>query len=138
MTDGYTANLPVEEASDPGFFARVLPSLSGVVELVELVVPDRPTGETLIGAAIADLSRGGSFRERWGEIFDFRDAGAEWGLVALDQQVSADPLLGAVESAIASTPLTFRSEERRVGKECVGTCRYRWSQENYKKKKQEK
>src|SRR3546814_7089487 len=65
MADGYTANLPVEEASDPGFFARVLPSLSGVVELVELVVPDRPTGETLIGAAIADLSRGGSFRERW-------------------------------------------------------------------------
>src|SRR3546814_16727622 len=22
---------------------------------------------------------------------------------------------------------TFRSEERRVGKECVSTCRYRWS-----------
>src|SRR3546814_8607354 len=40
MADGYTANLPVEEASDPGFFARVLPSLSGVVELVELVVPE--------------------------------------------------------------------------------------------------
>src|SRR3546814_14876909 len=24
--------------------------------------------------------------------------------------------------------LLFRSEERRVGKECVSTCRYRWSQ----------
>src|SRR3546814_1279819 len=24
-------------------------------------------------------------------------------------------------------PLIFRSEERRVGKECVSTCRYRWS-----------
>src|SRR3546814_14122020 len=23
-----------------------------------------------------------------------------------------------------------RSEERRVGKECVGTCRYRWSQDH--------
>src|SRR3546814_19250961 len=23
--------------------------------------------------------------------------------------------------------LTFRSEERRVGKECVSTCRFRWS-----------
>src|SRR3546814_20234758 len=115
MADGYTANLPVEEASDPGFFARVLPSLSGVVELVEHVVPDRPTGETLIGADIADLSRGGSFRERWGEIFDFRDAGAGGGLGARDQQVPADPPLGAVESAIARTPLTFVSDVRSEG-----------------------
>src|SRR3546814_4120017 len=27
----------------------------------------------------------------------------------------------------AVTPWTFRSEERRVGKECVSTCRSRWS-----------
>src|SRR3546814_15107266 len=27
-----------------------------------------------------------------------------------------------------------RSEERRVGKECVSTCRSRWSQSHYKKK----
>src|SRR3546814_20816682 len=29
---------------------------------------------------------------------------------------------------------TERSEERRVGKECVSTCRYRWSPYHYKKK----
>src|SRR3546814_19392287 len=29
----------------------------------------------------------------------------------------------------------MRSEERRVGNECVGTCRYRWSPYNTKKKK---
>src|SRR3546814_14370204 len=28
-----------------------------------------------------------------------------------------------------------RSEERRVGKECVSTCRYRWSTKQLKKKK---
>src|SRR3546814_20824813 len=28
----------------------------------------------------------------------------------------------------------LRSEERRVGKECVGTCRSRWSPYHYKKK----
>src|SRR3546814_18942996 len=28
-----------------------------------------------------------------------------------------------------------RSEERRVGKECVSTCRSRWSRYHYKKKK---
>src|SRR3546814_13895920 len=31
--------------------------------------------------------------------------------------------------------LSVRSEERRVGKECVSTCRARWSPSNYKKKK---
>src|SRR3546814_11146290 len=30
-----------------------------------------------------------------------------------------------------------RSEERRVGKECVSTCRSRWSPYHYKKKKQQ-
>src|SRR3546814_16680521 len=29
--------------------------------------------------------------------------------------------------------LRLRSEERRVGKECVSTCRSRWSQYHYKK-----
>src|SRR3546814_12706661 len=37
------------------------------------------------------------------------------------------------------TPLVVeshgRSEERRVGKECVSTCRSRWSPYHYKKKK---
>src|SRR3546814_14850601 len=31
--------------------------------------------------------------------------------------------------------LVARSEARRVGKECVNTCRYRWSLENKKKNK---
>src|SRR3546814_19041951 len=30
--------------------------------------------------------------------------------------------------------LATRSEERRVGKECVSTCRYRWAPIPYKKK----
>src|SRR3546814_18000553 len=31
--------------------------------------------------------------------------------------------------------ILHRSEERRVGKECVSTCRSRWSPYHYKKKK---
>src|SRR3546814_20474392 len=31
-------------------------------------------------------------------------------------------------------PADDRSEERRVGKECVSTCRSRWSPSHYKKK----
>src|SRR3546814_17606917 len=34
--------------------------------------------------------------------------------------------------------LMIRSEERRVGKECVSTCRYRWSPYHYKKQNLDK
>src|SRR3546814_9097203 len=33
----------------------------------------------------------------------------------------------AVRQGLGMTTLPCRSEERRVGKECVSTCRYRWS-----------
>src|SRR3546814_13964684 len=34
-------------------------------------------------------------------------------------------------------PPAHRSEERRVGKECVSTCRSRWSPYHYKKNKEQ-
>src|SRR3546814_16744457 len=40
-----------------------------------------------------------------------------------------------VEKAVERMITRNRSEERRVGKECVGTCRSRWSTYHYKKKK---
>src|SRR3546814_13635158 len=40
------------------------------------------------------------------------------------------------EDGQAENPAKIRSEERRVGKECVSTGRSRWSQIHYKKKKQ--
>src|SRR3546814_2001807 len=40
-----------------------------------------------------------------------------------NSSVAKVPSIGAGEKLIA-----VRSEERRVGKECVSTCRYRWSQ----------
>src|SRR3546814_20134692 len=48
-------------------------------------------------------------------------------------------VLTDVEDAIACKALGVdgayvRSEERRVGKECVSTCRSRWSAYHYKKK----
>src|SRR3546814_2150658 len=38
--------------------------------------------------------------------------------------VSASPVIAVTETG---TDCKFRSEERRVGKECVSTCRSRWS-----------
>src|SRR3546814_18595857 len=40
-------------------------------------------------------------------------------------------LVHQTATGIAVTPATAgRSEERRVGKECVSTCRYRWYQDH--------
>src|SRR3546814_12047297 len=39
-------------------------------------------------------------------------------------------------STVISKPRFDRSEERRVGKECVSPCRSRWSTYHYKKKQQ--
>jgi hypothetical protein len=110
LADGYTQNLSPGEGRTPGFFRLVLPSLEDDAELDDLLEPDRPTGETLIGAAIADLGEHGTFPDRWSAVFGFRDEGAEWGLVALDQEVSSTPLLGTVEQAIGASPLGFVSE----------------------------
>src|SRR3546814_17980396 len=52
-------------------------------------------------------------------------------------QIYAVVLAGQVpaEAHSAGSPVRDRSEERRVGKECVSTCRSRWSP--YHSKKQE-
>src|SRR3546814_17679929 len=52
----------------------------------------------------------------------------EWVRFKLDQRT--DHIL--VDEA---QDTNMRSEARSVGKECGGTCRYRWSPYNYKKKK---
>src|SRR3546814_13377679 len=46
------------------------------------------------------------------------------------QQLLADEEVAAVDRA----PVGRRSEERRVGKECVSTCSSRWSRYHYTKK----
>src|SRR5216110_3857311 len=49
--------------------------------------------------------------------------------------LSRDPFVEFSLRADREAPLTFRSEERRVGKECVSLCRYRWSPYYLKKKR---
>src|SRR3546814_5692503 len=54
------------------------------------------------------------------------DAVARYGLDP-DAQQTAILTGGSVAKAVGSFSYTVRSEERRVGKECVSTCRSRWS-----------
>src|SRR3546814_18558742 len=51
----------------------------------------------------------------------FRDKGGP------ERRLAHDAELTFAARAPASFPGAFRSDERRVGKECVSTCRSRWS-----------
>lgn len=108
VASGYTASLNPGEGRSPGFFRIVLPGLDDEEAFTrELIDPELPPGETLVGAAITELGERGDFVARWRSVFQFRGEGAEWGLVALDQAVSRGPLLGTLEQALDASPLAF-------------------------------
>lgn len=110
LARGYTSELPPGGGRTVGFFQAVVPALADEREFhADLLDPDRPPGETLVGAVIAVQARDGTFRERWDAVFGFRDAGAAWGLVALDQGVSSAPVLETIELAISTTTTTAPS-----------------------------
>lgn len=103
LAQGLTNTLPDGQGRTPGFFKLVLPGLEDEAAFdAELLEPhlDREPGQTLIGAAISDLGERSDFVTRWNQVFDFHDAGAAWGIVALDQAVRSAPLVGSVEEAL--------------------------------------
>src|SRR3546814_16380755 len=53
--------------------------------------------------------------------------------IIIDQQLEVLAGRHAVDQPPRLDGRLFRSEERRVGKECVSTCRSRWSPYHYKK-----
>jgi hypothetical protein len=86
--------------ADTALLERVLPPLAGSGRNVADLSP----WEALVGGAIA-VEAGGV--DRWDAVFSFRGAGAKWGLVALDQRVTRDALLGRIDDAIRRAPLLF-------------------------------
>ena len=107
LARGYTGDVEAGRGRSESFFESVIPALAEEREFTaDLLDPERAPGETLVGAAIAAQGRTGTFRERWQATFAFRDAGAEWGLVALDQGVSSAPVLETIELAIDGSPLS--------------------------------
>src|SRR3546814_12129496 len=53
-----------------------------------------------------------------------------------DQEIADCLFAWNVAKHVKSNAIVYRSEERRVGKECVSTCRSRWSPTHEKKNKQ--
>src|SRR3546814_12773223 len=56
------------------------------------------------------------------------------GSISSFTPTTTDPRLAAAYAKIAASASRQRSEERRGGKECVSTCRSRWSPYTCKKK----
>jgi hypothetical protein len=105
----YTSTLGTANARTPGFYLALLPSLANQADFTADLLVSMPhtPGDTVVGSAIAGLSRRTSFAQRWRDVFTFRDAGATWGLVALDQGVATDPLLSEVQNALNNTGFQF-------------------------------
>jgi hypothetical protein len=108
LANGYAANLGDDDGRTVAFFRGVLPGLVDEGDLsAELLALGEDAGERLVGAAITDLGRRGTFAERWRAVFGFRAEGASWGFVALDQGVDRGSLLDAVTQAVESTELAI-------------------------------
>ena len=106
---GFTSQLAPDEGRTVGFFKQVLPKLADEPAFsAQLLEAEREPGETLVGASIALVGTRGSFLSRWASSFAFREDGAAWGIVALDQAVKDVPgLTGTIDAAIGASPLRF-------------------------------
>src|SRR3546814_11131495 len=97
--------------------------------LVDLAAVFRHRPEDCTGALPlrVDEARVAALRARYRQGQDLPLVGVAW--------YSGNREIGAPKSA-SLTALSPRSEERRVGKEGVSTCRSRWSPYHYKKKQE--
>ena len=104
-SQGFSAQVGPADGRSADFFRRLLDPLAQQPSFTDAsLAGDRPPGETLVGAAIADEGTMGTFEERWTEVFAFRDQGASWGLVALEQGVARSPLVAVVDGGIGRGP----------------------------------
>src|SRR3546814_12417712 len=98
--------------------------------VTDILMPTKEGLETIREAragwpnlAIVAMSGGGSM-----EILDLLRIAMQFGAdKALEKPFRPSGLRDAVAEAISLRAAGRRSEERRVGTECVSTCRSRWS-----------
>lgn len=106
---GFTTLLQDDFVPDVFFYQAVLEGLLQEPGFDQSLLDQqaRPVGETLVGAAIALVGEGGDFATRWRETFEFRQQGASWGIIALDQDAERASLLAVLDDAVARSPLLF-------------------------------
>jgi len=108
-SEGFTSSLRSTEGQTPGYFRLLVPALENEPSFgPPLLTERRPPGETLVGATIVVAGGKGSFVARWREVFAFRDQGAAWGLVALEQNVrDSGGLVRSLDAAIGRAVFAF-------------------------------
>jgi len=112
---GLTGQLGPRVTVDANLLDRVLPPLLEHDVALDRVSASSP-GEAVIGGAIAvESAATKDVSAAWNDVFDFRDAGARWGLVALDQRVKRDALNARLDDAAGRSPLLFAAGTRGSG-----------------------
>jgi hypothetical protein len=85
------------------------------------VDPDRSVGEAVVGAAIARSGKDGDLTRRWRQVFAFRDAGAPWGVVALDQQADRGEVLDTLDDVVRRLVQRFGGVAAGEGRRSPGS-----------------
>jgi hypothetical protein len=94
-------------AADASLLSQLVPTLRSASGFDgSLVDSTRSVGESVVGASIA-LSGPGDFVRRWNAAFEFREDGADWGLVALDQRARRAALFGTLDGVLDRLPGRF-------------------------------
>src|SRR3546814_17125531 len=85
---------------------------------------------------VARLARaaGGEVRAERGDVVEHGGACGPFARLSQECGASAKPVSRAIRFFPCAIFALGRSEERRVGQECVSTCRSRWSPYHSKKK----
>ncbi len=106
---GFTASLRDDVSPEVSFFQTILPGLVHEPAFDQALLDEqqRPVGETLVGAAVALVGEGDGFGHRWREVFRLREAGAGWGVVAVDLSARRAELMSALDEAVNRSPLIF-------------------------------
>src|SRR3546814_14236077 len=103
---------------------------AAVADTLRTSFPDHAAGDVLLGIAslaggARDTARDAFQRALDKEPGNVSAATSLAGILRFDGEVEA--ARGTLDGVLAKSPNEVRSEESRVGKECVRTCRSRWS-----------
>src|SRR3546814_20430173 len=109
--------------------------VSGSIDQDEALLQRQGYVSALVNPEVIQAIRAGFHGRIAITYIEWADSGhrrvvADWTLIG--DESSARALAGTIAEAPISTGL-WRSEERRVGEECVSTCRSRWSPYHSKK-----
>ncbi|MGH9034835.1 MAG: hypothetical protein ACRD0O_03660, partial [Acidimicrobiia bacterium] len=99
LGQNFESSLPAGAEVTPDILAAMVPDAAGAV--TQPLLSGRAPAEKLIGLVLVALDKG-DVKARVERVFGFRSAGASWGLVAADRDLNPVPVLGQLESALAS------------------------------------